>query len=121
MTTSPNIGATNLDVPDQFINNIYAPVGTISADQNAGIISFFERLTNGNKVAASQIASAVIYTCLAQKSDPLLIIQQFMALPSTELNGYLTMFLNLNRIGTSYLGTNTTPTMNKYVARTILP
>ena len=32
-----------------------------------------------------------------------------------------TMFLNLNRIGTSYLGINNAPQTSKYVARTILP
>lgn len=37
-----------------------------------------------------------------------------------ELNAYLTMFLNLNRVGTSLLGINNSPPVSKYVARTIL-
>lgn len=37
-----------------------------------------------------------------------------------ELNAYLTMFLNLNRVGTSLLGINNTPPVSKYVSRTIL-
>jgi hypothetical protein len=122
MATASNLGVTNLNVPSNFVNNTYSsPIGTISTDQNAGIIGFFERITGGNKEAAAQLASAVIYTSLAQKSDPLLIVQQFMALPDGELTPYLAMFLNLNRVGTSYLGVNKNPPISKYVLRTILP
>ena len=38
-----------------------------------------------------------------------------------ELNAYLTMFLNLNRINTSLLGIGNTPQTNKYIQRAILP
>jgi len=38
-----------------------------------------------------------------------------------ELNAYLTMFLNLNRINTSLLGIGNTPQTSKYITRAILP
>lgn len=38
----------------------------------------------------------------------------------SELDAYLTMFLNLNRVGTSLLGISNSPTVSPYVKRTIL-
>ena len=38
----------------------------------------------------------------------------------TELDAYLTMFLNLNRVGTSLLGISNTPKVSPYVQRMIL-
>lgn len=40
---------------------------------------------------------------------------------STELNSYLAMFLNLNRVNTSLLGVSNQPQTNKYISRAILP
>jgi len=39
----------------------------------------------------------------------------------SELDAYLTMFLNLNRSGTSLLGISNSPQTNKYIQRAILP
>lgn len=38
-----------------------------------------------------------------------------------ELNAYLTMLLNLNRVNTSLLGISNSPQTSKYIARAILP
>ena len=38
----------------------------------------------------------------------------------SEINAYLTMFLNLNRSGTSLLGLSNSPVTSKYISRTIL-
>lgn len=38
----------------------------------------------------------------------------------SELDAYLTMLLNLNRVGTSLLGLNNSPRTGKYIQRTIL-
>lgn len=38
----------------------------------------------------------------------------------SEVNAYLTMFLNLNRSGTSLLGLGNSPVTSKYISRTIL-
>lgn len=37
------------------------------------------------------------------------------------LNAYLTMFLNINRVGTSLLGISNVPPVSKYISRAILP
>lgn len=39
----------------------------------------------------------------------------------SELDAYLTMFLNLNRAGTSLLGLGNSPHTSKYITRSILP
>jgi hypothetical protein len=39
----------------------------------------------------------------------------------SEVDAYLTMFLNLNRVGTSLLGLSNSPQPSKYVQRAILP
>ena len=94
---------------------------SVSQNVDDAIIGYFEKVTNGNKEAARIIASAVIFTSLAQKIDPMATLQHFTTLTEGELNAYLTMFLNLNRVGTSYLGISNQPITSKYVARTILP
>lgn len=40
---------------------------------------------------------------------------------SNELNAYLTVLLNSNRVGTSLLGLSNSPEPNKYVIRAVLP
>ena len=67
------------------------------------------------------MAGAVIYTAKAQNLDPMGVLQKFSVLPQGQLNSYLSMFLNLNRINTSFLGISNAPITNKYVSRTILP
>ena len=52
--------------------------------------------------------------------DPMSIVQQFRAVPAGELTLYLAMFLNLNRVGTSLVGLNNQPVVNKYITRAIL-
>lgn len=94
--------------------------GNISSNQNDAVTAFFEQITNGNKQSAAVLSSTVIYTAMAQGLDPMSILEQFRALKGGELNLYLAMFLNLNRVGTSLVGINNQPVQNAYVTRTIL-
>lgn len=113
--------AQNSKVPaDQFFNNYFVAPNTISSNQNDAVVAYFQTVTNGNLQSAQILASTVIYTAMAQGIDPLNIIQQFQALPKGELNLYLAMFLNLNRVGTSLLGVNNQKKQNKYITRSIL-
>jgi len=121
MSTAQNIGvvdATSLSTNQAYFNNYSA--GTVSSDQNSALVGYFEEFTNGNKAAAQTLASAVIYTSLAQGVDPMSTLTQFTMLPKGQLNAYLTTFLNLNRVGTSLLGLNNQPLISKYVSRAIL-
>jgi hypothetical protein len=73
-----------------------------------------------NKEAAQALAAAVIYTSLSQEVDPMSTLDQFTQLEPGEINVYLAMYLNLNRIPSSLLGVTSKPVTNKYVDRTIL-
>jgi hypothetical protein len=120
--TTQNTGIVNVDsgTTQKYFNNLFLRPSTVTNNQDAAVIGFFELQTNGNKLAAQAIASAVIYTALAQNVDPMSIVSQFKNLPTEQLTPYLTMFLNLNRIGTSFLGINNQPITNKYIKRAIM-
>lgn len=103
-----------------FFNNFYQPAFSVSQNVDDTILAFFEKVTDG-KEAAKIMASSVIYTSLSQNIDPLETLQKFSTMSSDDLNAYVAMFLNLNRVGTSYLGINNRPRTGKYVARMIRP
>ena len=125
MSTSPsNISAPKLGVSQpntqEFFNNFFTKQYDISPDANDAVVTFFEHITD-NKESAQALSAAVIYTCLTEDIDPMSILQEFSGLAQGELDAYLAMFLNLNRIPSSLLGVTNTPVTNKYVARTFLP
>lgn len=125
MAQPNNINATDLSagVPnetDNFFTNYYSPAFTVSQNVDDAVLAFFERVTE-NKESAKILASSVIYTSLARDIDPMEILAKFDAMKDDELNSYITVFLNINRVGTSYLGINGTPKVGKYVQRMIRP
>jgi len=125
MSNANNLNLVDLSVnrstpATQYYNNYFTPPTTISGNQNDAVVAYFEQITGGNKQSAAILASTIIYTSLAQGLDPMSIIQQFQALKPGELNLYLAMFLNLNRVGTSLVGVNNSPVQNKYITRAIL-
>lgn len=112
---------TDLDSDgNQFFNNFYQPNFSVSPDIDGAVISYFEKITR-NRDSAKILASSVIYTSLAQRVNPMQTLDRFKSMTAEELNAYTTMFLNLNRIGTSYLGVTNRPPISKYVLRSILP
>lgn len=116
-----NLTGINLDTTtdvDKYFNNFFKQTIDISPLQNDAIVSFFETVTD-NRESAVALASAVIYTSKQQQADPMQILDEFKKLNKGQLNAYLCMFLNLNRIGTSLLGVNTMPVKSKYVERSI--
>lgn len=114
-----NIDLDSLKDTPTFFNNYYLPAVTVSQNIDDAVIGFFQQITD-TKESAKALAGAVILTSLAQRIDPMEVLKKFSKMPKGELSSYLTMFLNLNRIGTSYLGINNAPQTNKYVARMIL-
>lgn len=103
-----------------FFNNYIKSGFTISADLNDVLISHFEKITE-NKASAEIMASAVIYTSVAQRVNPIEIIQKMQGMQSNEVATYVSMFLNLNRLGSSYLGSRRDPGVNKYIKRSVRP
>jgi hypothetical protein len=125
MSTSSNLNAPNYSnnqatSSQQYFNNYFLGPLNISSNQNDAVTAYFQKITNGNRDAAQILASTVIYTARSQGLDPMSILQQFQNLSSGELNAYLAMFLNLNRVGTSLIGINNQPVQNKYITRAIL-
>jgi hypothetical protein len=113
----PNI-APSTD-PRVYFNNLYALPFNISANNSDAINAFFEEYA-GDKVAGDNLAAVVVYTALAQNINPMQILTDFQNLSKNELNGYLTTFLNANRVPTSILGTRQSLTTNQFVNRAIL-
>ena len=104
----------------EFFNNFFQDEFNISPNVNDAIVSYFEKQAD-NKEAALALAASVIYTSLAQDVNPMETLDEFKDLPPGELNVFLAMYLNLNRVGSSLLGVRNQPATNKYVSRTILP
>ena len=108
------------DLTTSWYNNFYVSPFSVSQGQDDAFVSFFEKIT-ANKDTAKNLAGCVIYTAKAQGVDPMAVLQQFLTLPAGQLNAYLVLYLNTNRISTSFLGLSNQPKINKYVQRTILP
>ena len=125
MTTSPsNISTAKLEYANsntqEFFNNFFTQQYNISTDANDAVVTYFEAITD-NKESAQALSASVIYTCLTQGIDTMSVLQDFAGLSQGELDAYLAMFLNLNRIPSSLLGVTNTPVTNKYVQRTFIP
>ncbi len=118
---STNLSSINLNTindTNKYFNNFFNQTIDISPAQDDAIVSYFQTITD-NRESAVALASAVIYTSKQQLTDPMQILDEFKKLDKGQLNSYLCMFLNLNRVGTSLLGINTQPAKSKYVQRSI--
>ena len=122
MSSPQNIAPASLDPASgqNYFNNFYTNFPTVGTNQNDAIIAYFTNYTNGNQSAAKNLASAVIATSIAQNIDPMATLQKFTEIPANQLSIFLATFLNLNRVGTSYLGVRNAPATNKYIQRSIL-
>lgn len=104
----------------KYFNNFFEVPIEVTTNIDTAITSYFDTITD-TKDAAKALASAVIYTSLKQGTNPMNVLDEFKKLQPGELNEYIAMFLNLDRVGTSFLGVKNTPAINSYVTRTILP
>lgn len=103
----------------KYFNNFFDVPVEVSSNIDTAILSYFETITD-NKESARALASAVIYTSVKQGTNPMETLKEFQKLPRGELDAYTAMFLNLSRIGTSFLGITNQPVINNYITRTIL-
>jgi len=123
MTQISNIDAVNTgtnSTTTKYFNNFSLPPITVSHNINDAVIGYFEQITD-NKNSARALAGAVILTAVSQGVDPMETLSEFSKLSAGQLTSYTTMFLNLSRKGTSYLGINNTPTAPKHISRMIRP
>jgi len=115
-----NTNAINLPNADSYFNNFFNFPVEFSSGVDSAIIAFFETVTD-NKESARALASAVLYTALKQGMNPMSALDEFKKLPPGDLNTYTALFLNSERVGTSFLGLKNRPVQNQYVTRAILP
>jgi hypothetical protein len=81
----------------------------------------FYELTENYRLIASTKYKAELVTG-PQIEDPIYNYYEVQYnFEENELNAYLCMFLNLDRVNTSLLGINNSPKTNKYIQRAILP
>jgi hypothetical protein len=112
--------AVNPPQTDKFFNNYFDFPISVSSNVDAALVAYFEYIAE-NKESARALASAVIYTAIKQGIDPMSALDEFKKIPQGDLNTYTALFLNFERIGTSFLGIKNRPQRNKYVTRAILP
>lgn len=117
--TSVNLSNNASTTAQQYYNNYFLGTLNVSSNQNDAVNAYFQSITD-NPQAAQVLASTVVYTAISQGINPMSIVQQFQEIPSGQLSLYLAMFLNLNRVGTSLVGVNNQPVVNKYITRAIL-
>lgn len=103
----------------KYFNNYFDVPVNVSSNIDDAIVAYFQQITD-SKESARALASAVIYTSVKQGLNPMETLDQFKKLEPGELDAYTAMFLNFERIGTSYLGINNVPKINDYINRTIL-
>lgn len=115
-----NTNAINPPNADSYFNNFFNFPIEVGTNVDAAITALFEQVTD-NKESARALASAVIYTALKQGMNPMSVADEFRKLPPGDLNTYTALFLNSERVGTSFLGLKNRPVQNKYVTRAIMP
>jgi hypothetical protein len=110
---------SNTNNTTDFFNSFFTQSGSNSENVNDAIIGYFQSVT-GNKESGITLAASVLTTAYNQGISPMELIDEFRKLNPGELNAYLTMFLNINRVGTSLLGLSNSPQTSKYIIRAIL-
>ena len=111
---------TDINNTTDFFNNYFTQTTNTSQDVNDAVVGYFQSVT-GDKDSGTTLAAAVLFTAHQQELAPMELIDQFRKLNPGELNAYLTMFLNINRSGTSLLGLGNQPQVSKYIKRAVLP
>lgn len=118
--TGVNTNAVAPANPDKFFNNFFNFPVEVSTNVDAAVVAYFEQIAD-NKESARALASAVIYTAIKQGINPMSALDEFKKIPPGELSAYTALFLNFERVGTSFLGLTNRPVQNKYITRAILP
>ncbi len=126
MSNPSNLDPVNLSAVDpppanvtNYFNNFFSRDINVGTNVSDAVIAFFDDYT-GNRASAQILATSVILTSLAQNINPMSTLAELKKVGKGELNSYLAVFLNLNRIGTSLLGLTNQPRTSTYIRRSIL-
>lgn len=120
MASIGNLPSITTNNTTEYFNNFFSQDFNVSQNVNDAVVGYFQSVT-GNKQSGTLLAASVINTALTQGIDIMSLVDEFRRLPSHELNAYLAMLLNTNRVETSLLGISNSPPVNKYIQRAILP
>lgn len=104
----------------KFFNNYFEIPVNVTSNIDSAIIAYFEQISD-SKQGARALASAVIYTSVKQGLNPMDTLKEFQKLDKGTLDAYTALFLNFDRVGTSYLGLAFNSKLNNYIQRTLLP
>lgn len=121
ITQSGNLPPSiNTDPTTAYFNTGFTAKSNTSSNINDALVGFFEEWT-GSAESGLLLAGTILYAAQGQNINPMDLLIQFKELDNKQLHAYLTLFLNLNRVGTSLLGISNSPQVNKYIERVILP
>lgn len=126
MSNPSNLDPVNLSPlepppPDvtKYFNNFFVKDLNVGTNASDAVIAFFDAYT-GNRASAEILASSVILTSLAQNINPMSTLAELKKVGRGQLDNYLAVFLNLNRVGTSLLGLVNQPKTSVYIRRSII-
>lgn len=119
----PNLNKSADQTTDYFntLSNTSNSYST-SSNSNDMLVAYCQEWT-GSSNSGTLLASIILSIAENQNISVNDILQQLITLNKDKdsINSYITILLNLNRVGTSLLGISNIPYTNSYVQRLILP
>lgn len=116
-----NLPPKTKSLTQDFYDDYFTPSPHVSGNFYDTAVSFFERQTDGNKLAAQSIVAALLAAINSQNLDADELLDRFKKMNKTDLNQFMVAVLNNNRKNSSFLGYRTAARTNRLVDRTILP
>ena len=104
-----------------FYDDYFTRHPNVSGNFYDAAIAFFERQTDGNKVAAQSIVAALLVAIGEQNLDANAMLDKFKVMSKADINRFMVAILNNNRKNSSFLGYRTVTKTNNLIDRTILP
>lgn len=119
MAIASNLPSTGKEATPNYFKNYYVKKGVVSDNQYEALIGLLMKRAK-NRQAAELIAASVITGAAEQNMTMTDMIEYIRKSNETEIDAFLSFFLNNTRVGTSYLGISNPQNQNAYVVRTIL-
>ena len=121
MSSYSNLPVVSKTDTQQYFDEYFIKQRVVSQNFYDSAIAFFEKQTNGNKLAAANLVAALLSVVQTQNLDPNDLLDKFRTMSQTDINKFMVTALNYNRKNTSFLGYKNARKDNTLVDRTILP
>lgn len=115
-----NLPTINREITRDFFETYFQYDSSVTENEFNAVVAYFENRSD-NTLAAGALALAVITTASERGIPVMEILDRFSKLSKQQIDTYLASFINLSRVPSSLLGVSNLPSLNKYVARQILP